>query len=132
MRTSFGTLPVPVTVQELQARAVRMPDVIDGFGRLSGPAEQMRWARDGAELGIDVTEISDIAPDVSTAAQALAFLKRQLKDARECAPSPALCLTGTRPEGVTVVWGDVGSPLMLAATAVDEEQLRAVLAQWSR
>ena len=129
--TELGDLPVPVTVVALQRRADALPDTLDGAGRDAGPPEQIRYVDNAGEFGIDASDAVDIAPGVTTTAQAFDRLRALLRTPEACAQPPSWCLRGGSEGGTTVIWGHDDSPLLFAATAADATRLRVLLQAWS-
>ena len=129
--TELGDLPVPGTLEALQRRAAALPDTLDGAGRGAGPPEQIRYVDNSGEFGIDASDVVDIAPGVTTTAQAFDRLRALLRTPVSCAQPPSWCLRGVSEGGPAVIWGHDDSPLLFAATAADAARLRVLLQAWA-
>jgi hypothetical protein len=129
-QTDLGPLPAPTTLADLQRRTVSMPDAVAGAGRTQGPPEQVRYAGETGEFGIEVSDVEDLYPDVETAADAFPRLREQLGAGQVCAQLPSYCLRGSSDGQVSVIWGHEDSALVFAALAPDEATLSELLDAW--
>ncbi len=129
--TELGDLPVPTTVVALHRRAAALPDTLDGAGRAAGPPEQIRYVGNAGEFGIEASDAVDIAPGVTTTAQAFDRLRALLRAPEACAQPPSWCLRGVSEGDTTVIWGHDESPLLFAPTAADAARLRVLLQAWA-